>query len=127
MRHPEYELQKAVCRYLDLQYKDVLYLSDTVASLKLTKTQQARNKSIQKTGFKCPDLLILEPRKGFSGLLIELKIETPFKKNGEIKASQNDHLKLQQEALKVLSAKGYKASFAWEFDSIKLLIDDYMR
>jgi len=127
MRHPEYELQKAVCQYLDLQFPKVLYLSDTVASLKLTKTQQARNKSIQKAGFKCPDLLILEPRKGFSGLFIELKIETPFKKNGEIKASQNDHLKLQQEALKVLSAKSYKACFAWEFDSIKLLIDDYMR
>lgn len=126
MRHPEYELQKAVCKYLDLQYRNVLYLSDTVASIQLTKPQQARNKAIQKQGFKCPDLLILEPRKGYAGLLIELKVITPFKKNGEIKASQNDHLKLQHETLIALSCKGYKTCFAWSFDMVKAIIDDYM-
>lgn len=109
-----------------MQYPQVLFLSDAVASLKLTKPQQSRNKSIQKDGFKCPDLLLLEPRGNFAGLFIELKIETPFKKNGEIKASQKDHLKRQHESLAKLSKKGYHATFAWSFDMAKNIIDKYM-
>jgi hypothetical protein len=84
-QQPEYELQVAVSRYLSYQYPDVFFMSDTVASIKLTQAQASRNKKIQKNGFKTPDLLIFEPRKGYSGLFIELKIETPYKKNGEIK------------------------------------------
>lgn len=126
MKHAEFELQKSVCQYLTLQYPKVLFLSDTVASIKLTPAQQARNKSIQKHGFKCPDLLILEPRKGYSGLFIELKLETPFKRNGQIKASQKDHLKLQQQTLIDLNGKGYKACFAWGFENVKKIIDEYM-
>ena len=94
MKHPEYKLQKAVCQYLEMQYPNVLFLSDTIASVKLTMQQAVRNKAIQKKGFKCPDLLILEPSKfGHCGLFLELKIKSPFKKNGEV--YENDHLKGQ--------------------------------
>ena len=93
MKHDEFDLQVAVCRYLSYQYPDVLFMSDTIANLKLTVGQATRNKKIQKNDFKTPDLLILEPKNDFSGLFIELKIETPFKKDGNIKASTNDHLK----------------------------------
>ena len=93
MQHLEFDLQKAICRYLSYQYPDVEYMSDTIANLKLTAQQASRNKAIQKNGFKCPDLIILEPRNGYHGLFIELKLETPFKKDGSIKASANDHLK----------------------------------
>lgn len=89
--------------------------------------QAARNSGIQKKGFKCPDLLILEPRGRFCGLLIELKTETPFKKDGSIKASQNDHLKLQLQALIELSEKGYRTNFAWGFDMAKNIIDEYLK
>ena len=126
MKHPEYELQKMVCRYLELQYPSVLFLSDVKASVKLTIPQARRNKAIQKHGFKCPDLLILERRGGSAGLLIELKIETPFKKDGGIKASQDDHLKLQLESLMVLNNRGYTTAFRWTFDQCKTLIDQYM-
>ena len=110
-----------------MQYPDVLFLSDTVASVKLTPMQASRNKSIQKNGFKCPDLLLLEPRGRFCGLLIELKTETPFKKDGKIKASQNDHLKLQLQALIKLNEKGYHTNFAWSFDMAKNIIDEYLK
>ena len=73
MKHEEYELQKSVARYLSYQYPDVDFLSDTIASVKLTERQAGRNKLVQKNGFKCPDVLILEPRNGFSGLFIEKK------------------------------------------------------
>jgi hypothetical protein len=127
MKHEEYELQKTVARYLSYQYPESDFTSDTIASLKLTKTQGVRNKLIQKSGFKTPDMLILEPRKGYCGLFIELKIETPFKKDGTIKASKEDHLKKQYECLQKLSKKGYKAVFSWGFDMTKEIIDEYLK
>ena len=126
MKHLEYDLQVAVCRYLSYQYADILFTSDTIANLKLTQTQASRNKKIQKNGFKCPDILILEPRNNFSGLFIELKLETPFKKDGQIKASANDHLKGQLETIEKLNAKGYFCCFSWSFDMTKEIIDNYL-
>lgn len=125
MKFREYQLQKAICQYLDLQFPDVLYLSDTVASVKLTIPQAARNKAIQKQGFKCPDLLILEPRNGWHGLFIELKTKSPFKKNGEL--LKNEHLEGQWETIEKLNRKGYKACFSWSFDQTKEIIDGYMK
>lgn len=79
-QQPEYNLQTQIVQYLELQYKDVLFLSDTIAFLKLTIPQQLRNKKIQKTNFKCPDILILEPKGKYSGLFIELKAKDIYKK-----------------------------------------------
>lgn len=124
MKHQEYILQKAVCRLLDYKYPEVLYLSDTIASLKLTVPQKARNKAIQKEGFKCPDLLILEPNKFYKGLFIELKIKSPFKKNGELYS--DEHLEGQQKSMQELTEKGYLCLFKWEFEDIKELIRWYM-
>jgi len=126
-KQPEYDLQVAICRYLNHNYSEILFLSDTIASLKLTPAQANRNKKIQKFGFSTPDLLILEPRNEFSGLFIELKVETPFKKNGEIKASTNDHLKNQLESIEKLKAKGYFCCFSWNFDMTKDIIDNYLK
>ena len=127
MKHEEYELQKSVARYLSYQYPDVEFMSDTIASVKLTERQAGRNKAIQKSGFKTPDILILEPRNNYCGLFIELKTETPFKKDGTIKASQKDHLKLQHECLQKLTAKGYFCCFSWGFDMTKEIIDEYLK
>ena len=127
MKHEEYELQKSIARYLSYQYPDVLFMSDTIASVKLTKTQAGRNKLVQKNGFKCPDILVLEPRNGFCGLFIELKLVTPFKKDGEIKASQEDHLLKQHECLIKLTSKGYFCCFSWSFEMTKLIIDNYLK
>jgi hypothetical protein len=127
MKHDEYELQRAISWYLTCQYPNVLFLSDTIANLKLTKMQAIRNKRIQKEGFKTPDLLILEPRNGYSGLFIELKITTPFKKDGTIKASTKDHLKGQLRSIELLNEKGYKSCFAVGFEETKKIIDDYLK
>ena len=127
MKHLEYDLQVAVCRYLSYQYPEILFYSDTIANLKLTQAQAIRNKKIQKNNFKTPDLIILEPKNNFCGLFIELKLETPFKKDGTIKASANDHLKGQLETIEKLNAKGYKAVFSWNFDMTKEIIDDYLK
>lgn len=127
MKHNEYNLQKAVCQYLNLQYPDILYLSDTIANLKLSIPQQVRNKAIQKNGFHCPDLLILEPNNSYKGLFIELKTATPYKLNGEIKASSKNHLSNQENTIIKLNEKGYKSFFAWEFETIIKEIDEYLK
>ena len=51
-KQPEFELQCQICRYLRLQYPKVIFLSDTVASVKLTMGQATRNKQLQKSSFK---------------------------------------------------------------------------
>lgn len=127
MKHNEYNLQKSVCQYLNYQYPEVFYLSDTIASLKLSIPQQVRNNAIQKKNFHCPDLLILEPNNTYKGLFIELKTDTPYKLNGEIKASSKDHLLNQQNTILKLNEKGYKSFFAWEFETIIKEIDSYLK
>ena len=134
MNHSEYHLQKSICQYLRAQYPKVMFLSDTVANVSLTIPQQVRNKAIQNSDFKCPDLLIFKPKFIFyddptyyHGLFLELKTESPFRKDGKIKASQNDHLKLQQETLFKLSLLGYKAEFAWSFDMAINIINEYLK
>lgn len=121
---PEFELQKSICRWLNVQYPKVLYLSDTIASVKLTIPQQNRNKLIQKNGFKCPDLLILEPSGNFKGLFIELKTENPYKKNGELK--KNQHLEEQLNTINQLKEKGYYACFSWSLEMTMYIINKYM-
>lgn len=124
MKHSEFELQKSVCRYLDAQYPNAPYYSDTIASIKLTMGQAVRNKAIQKDGFKLPDLVILHPNKKFKALFIELKIKSPFKKNGEL--LKNDHLEGQQKSINDLLKLGYYATFSTGFDETKQIIDSYM-
>jgi hypothetical protein len=128
MKHqPEFILQCQVCEYLRVQYPKVLFLTDTIAAVHLTDPQKQRNKKVQKPEFKCPDLLILQPNNMYCGLFIELKVKTPYKLNGEIKASKDDHLKLQAETIGRLNDLGYKAFFAWSFDHAKQIIDNYMK
>ena len=124
-KQPEYILQKNVCEWLSLQHSEVLFLSDTIASVKLTKQQAVRNKLIQKNGFKTPDLLILEPNQKYNGLFIELKVESPFKKNGELKS--NKHLEAQQKSIEELNKKGYYACFSWGFENTIDLIRNYFK
>lgn len=120
----EYALQKQVCQYISLQYPGVMFMSDTVASVSLTMPQAVRNKAVQKEGFKCPDLIIFEPKGGHHGLFLELKAESPYKKDGTLYSSE--HLAWQYETIKKLTIKGYYACFVWDFSMAKNIIDKYM-
>ncbi len=124
-KQPEFELQAQICRYLRLQYPKVIFLSDTVASVKLTLGQATRNKQLQKSGFKIPDLLILEPNGDYSGLMIELKTKDPHKLNGDIR--KDAHLIGQEKAIKILNEKGYYSCFSWDFEMTKNIIDEYLK
>ena len=121
---PEFELQKAVCRYISFQYPTMLFSSDTIASVKLTKQQAYRNSLIQKKGFKMADLQIFEPNEKYHGLFIELKVKSPFKKNGEL--LKDEHLEGQQKSIDDLNAKGYYACFSVGLDMTIKIINDYL-
>jgi len=125
MTHHEYILQKAVCKFLNKNYPEVLFVSDTIGNVKLNQFQASRNKEIQDEDFKCPDLLILEPNKFYKGLFIELKIKSPFKNNGEL--LKNNHLEAQQKSINDLISNVYCTFFKWEFDDIKELINWYIK
>ena len=121
----EYTLQKQVCQWLSKNHPDILFLSDTIASVKLTKPQAIRNKAIQKEGFKTPDLLIFEPNGNYKGLFIELKVKSPFNKNGEL--LKCEHLEGQQKTINDLNSKGYKACFSWSFNQTVEIIENYLK
>jgi hypothetical protein len=125
MNHPEYDLQCLVVKYLNAQYPNVLFYSDTIASIKLTKAQAGRNAKIQKKGFKMPDLIILHPNKIYFGLMIELKISSPYKKDGKL--LKNEHLEGQEQTIRDLNHRGYFSCFAWSFEQTKEIIDNYMK
>ena len=124
MKYLEFRLQQQICKWLSYSHPKIIFLSDTIANMKLTPQAQLRNKSIQKSGFHCPDLIILEPKGGWHGLFIELKIKSPYKKDGTL--LKNEHLENQQRSMNDLKAKGYYCIFAWEFDEIIKIIDKYL-
>lgn len=124
-QQPEYQLQKQIAAYLRLKYPSVLFLSDTVAFLNLTMPQAVRNKQIQCSDFHCPDLIIFETTKFFSGLFLELKTKSPYKKDGKT-LLKNEHVENQQRTIKALIQRGYIAYFAWDFEQAQRMIDKYM-
>jgi len=139
MKHEEYEMQVTICKYLSLKHPNVFFYSDTVAAIKLTAVQGKRNKNIQNSRIKTLDLNIDEPNNLFHGLKIELKKETPFKVNGELKkqavivknskgvvVNKYDHLEEQQKAIDFFNAKGYYACFAWSVDQAINIIENYL-
>lgn len=135
----EAQLHKQICDYL--HYKNVIFNTD-MSGMKLTQGQAVKASKLRSSsGF--PDIQILEPRiygSGqiefedgqkntipvfhFCGLFIEVKKETPYKKDGNLK--KNEHLEKQNEFHKVLRKKGYMVQFVWSLDQAKKIIDNYL-
>lgn len=113
---PEFQLQSAVAEYLRTAHKGVLFLSDVRASMKLTIPQQVRSKKIQADDFAMPDMVIFEARHGYHGMFLELKAESPRKKDGGLKAG--DHLARQYRDILALRERGYYADFYWDMDDV---------
>ena len=134
----EYSLQVAVCRYLNLKYPQLLFMSDTVSSVKLTPAQGGRNAAIQKRDFSCPDLIIFHPNEKYNGLFMELKISSPYNRDGSLRkqkvtvkkggivVDEYDHLEEQARAMRMLRDRGYWADFVWSLDDAMRIIDKYM-
>lgn len=124
-KYPEYELQKRICNYLNQTFPDVLFMSDTIAAVKLTIPQAGRNNAIQKKNFKCPDIIIFAALNGYHALFIELKVKSPFKKDGTI--YRDDHLEGQEQTIYKLRSLGYAAYFAWSEEQAINIINEYLK
>tara|TARA_Y100000592_G_C5209257_1_gene194185 strand:+ start:132 stop:470 length:339 start_codon:yes stop_codon:yes gene_type:complete len=106
----EYQLQKAVCKYLDLQ--NVLYCGSMGGQYQVHMSQRIKaKKSGYKKGF--PDLFIYEPNEQYCGLAIELKV-------GYNKATKEQLYWIEQ-----LNKKGYKAVVCNGIDETLEQIKDY--
>jgi hypothetical protein len=112
-KQPEYELQKAVCRYLDIKYNKIFYNGSAGGM----RTFMSVAKKMKATGYKSgfPDLFIYEPRNGYNGLAIELKVKGNY-------ASPK-----QKEVLLLLNKAGYFAKVCTGFDEATELIDEYLK
>ena len=80
------------------------------------------------------DLVILHPKYRFDGnrksilycgLIIELKKESPFKKDGSLKS--DEHLQEQQKTIDELNRIGYYAGFVWDLSTGIELINTYLK
>ena len=109
---PEYELQKAICRYLDIKYNKVFYNGSAGGM----RTYLSVAKRMKATGYKSgfPDIFIYEARNGYNGLAIELKVKGNY-------ASQN-----QKKVLSILNDKGYRAEVCTGYDNAVEVIDEYL-
>lgn len=107
----EEKIQIRVCEYIKENYPDVIFQSDLASGMKLPIWIAAMAKKMRSSK-GLPDMMIFEPRGGYSGLCIELKAEDTVIKTRKGEYVSNDHIKEQAEILSRLSLKGYRAVFA---------------
>lgn len=105
----EQSMQIGLSEFIKLQYPDVIFTAEA-SGIHSTIGVAVRKKRMRSTG-KLPDMIILEPRGAYCGLVLELKHkDNPvFKKNGELVANQR--VQEQAEMLERLRRKGYFAAF----------------
>jgi len=122
----ERDLQSQVCKWLKIQYPDMIFFSDFAAGIKLT-IGQANIRSIQACRGKYLDLTILEPIGNFKGLIIEIKRDKSdlFLVDGI--TLKSDHVREQYDMILRLRAKGYAADFGVGFDDVAGMVQKYMK
>jgi hypothetical protein len=108
----EMKLQISVIKYLKLKFPKVRYC----ASLGGIHTSPTQARKAKLTGYVrgFPDLQITEARKGFHGLFIELK------------TNKGRATKVQQEWIKDLNDRGYKAIICKGIDETMETINEYL-
>lgn len=120
----EKQLHKAICRYIDLQYPDVIYLSDP-SGMRVTPGLMMEIKAKRCKRYALPDLIILHPNKQYKGMMIEIKkdLSQIVTKSGDIRKSK--HVQDQLRTLERLQELGYAAIFGVSFEQMKSAIDQY--
>ena len=111
-KNTEYQLQKTVCKYLDLN--NILYCGSMGGQYQVFRSQRIKAKQ---TGYKrgFPDLFIYESRGGFHGLAIELKV------------GYNKPTKEQLDWIGRLTNNGYLATVCRNLDETLDIIKAYLK
>lgn len=124
MARPEEKLHFQIADYLKLAYPKIFFISES-SGLRVSQGLAAKLKRSRSNHVHL-DIYILEPRKGYHALILELKAKDIYRKARPLELLKNDHVEQQADTIKKLNAKGYKAAFAVQFDQAKKLIDDYL-
>lgn len=110
-------LMNEACKYL--KNKGYLFYGDYAAGMYLSMIQ-ARLISRYRSGSGLPDIVVFHRTNDYVGFAFELKKQSPYKKNGQLK--KNQHLYQQNEVLKKLRSIGWYAEFIWDLEQIKKVL-----
>lgn len=113
----------SICEWIKIQYPSIIFTSDP-SGLRLP-IGQAMKLARMRSGSKLPDIWIPEPAGQYHGLFLEVKAETPFKKDGTLYA--NEHIKEQAIMIGRLEAKGYRAMFVWSLEQAIIEVRKYLK
>ena len=119
----EQNLQTLVSDYINIKYKGTIFFCDVAAGLKLPIWVGALVKR-WRSSRGLPDVYVLEPQGEYRALMMELKVSSPHKKDGEVK--KDEHLHEQAAVQAALRNKGYCAMFTVGIDHSMKVIDWYM-
>ncbi len=116
---------KALAQYAQVQYPSLIFTSDS-SGVRLSIGAAKKMLSL-KSKHKIPDMIFLEPRGKFRGLIIEFKPTgfNPYRQDGKMKA--DERVQGQAKTLKMLNEKGYCAVFGLGFDNSQKILDAYMK
>lgn len=120
---PEQNLQKVLCQWIRIQYPDVYFMSDA-SGLPIKSWGLRLLLKTTRSNHAAMDIVILEPKGKWHGLVIELKKSSPFKKDGSLLSGE--HIRDQQKTIDHLNRVGYYAQFVWDFEVGKELIETYL-
>ena len=125
LMNSEKQLHKAICKYIDLQYPDVIYLSDP-SGMRVTPGLMMEIKAKRCKRYALPDLIILHTNKQYKGMMIEIKkdLSQIVTKSGDIRKSK--HVQDQLRTLERLQELGYAAIFGVSFEQMQSAINQYM-
>lgn len=118
----EEHLQQLFVQYIDNTHPDIIYNSD-LSGIRLPVGLAAKVSRLRSSKSQ-PDISVYEPRANAHGLFLELKKDSPFKKDGTLKKQivkrynskgvlvrEYDHLQDQMQMLMELRKRGYVAEF----------------
>lgn len=122
----EEQLQIMCADWIESQYKELseLFYFHSFLGMKLPIWAIVKAK---KTGGLKANILDFQFAKNngkYSSLYIELKKESPYLKNGNLK--KDDHLEKQNNTINLLRLEGHYACFAWSLTQFKQIVTDYM-
>jgi len=118
----EKKIHKQITDFIKIQYPKLIFNTDS-SGIKLSIGQATQMKKLRSSnGF--PDITIYEANKYFNGLFLEVKKETPYKKNGTLK--KNEHLQEQFEMHQELIKRGYFVQFVWTLKQAQNILKDYL-
>jgi len=122
----EWSVQLQFCKWIKLQYPNLLFRSDIQSAGKLSGQMQNIKQILDPfRGF--PDVQIYQRSGNYIGLFIELKRldSGTFLKDGSL--SKSKHVQEQAEMHSVLRSLGYRVQIAEGFEQAKKVLINYLQ